>query len=112
MLFFKFTANEDIFYPGFPRFPSGPKSSPFSHPHPGALIDRLPNEILGHIFTLCLSREHYRLPQVSEPPLLLCNVSSFWRKVAVSTLGWNRQVASQNRVPDQQALAQSGTRGD
>lgn len=48
-----------------------------------SLIRRLPPEILGQIFVFCLGGDVYSRPDSSVAPLLLCEVCTIWRTVAL-----------------------------
>ncbi|KAJ7126802.1 hypothetical protein C8R44DRAFT_733530 [Mycena epipterygia] len=48
-------------------------------------IRRMPPEVLGEIFIHCLPKETYITPSVAQCPLLLTQISSNWRCVALAT---------------------------
>jgi len=54
-------------------------------PQRGAAVHRMPPEILGIIFENCLDVQASSRAVLSEPPLLLGRVCSYWRSVALST---------------------------
>ena len=56
-----------------------------SHPHSPSYISLLPPEILAEIFAYCLPSESFPIPSRSEAPLLLTQVSSHWRALAIAT---------------------------
>lgn len=49
-----------------------------------SFISRVPVEILGKIFTFCLPEDKYITPDPMDAPLILCQVCSFWRALALS----------------------------
>ncbi|RDB17287.1 hypothetical protein Hypma_001726 [Hypsizygus marmoreus] len=49
-----------------------------------SFFNELPPEIIGEIFIHCLPR-WYTFPKAGEVPMLLCQVCSYWRQVAIST---------------------------
>ena len=60
-----------------------------------SLIHRLPSEVLATIFIFCLPKATQLRPikpiSTSDAPLLLCNICSFWRRLAISIPQlWNR----------------------
>jgi len=46
---------------------------------------KLPPEILAEIFRYCVPCPVYLPPELHEAPLLLCQICSFWRSVALDT---------------------------
>ncbi|KAJ7707487.1 hypothetical protein B0H17DRAFT_519884 [Mycena rosella] len=48
-------------------------------------IRRIPPEVLGEIFIHCLPKDTYIAPSVAQCPLLLTQISSNWRSVALAT---------------------------
>ena len=52
--------------------------------------EKLPVELWAKIFLLCLPDEEFVTPNPQQAPLLLCQICSHWRRVAVGTpLLWN-----------------------
>lgn len=49
------------------------------------LLQRLPLELLSEIFVYCLPHGDFHRPNKHETPLLIAQVSTFWRKVALNT---------------------------
>lgn len=47
-------------------------------------VESLPTEILSRIFVYSLSEDDHDRMQASYAPLLLCQVSSQWRNVAIA----------------------------
>lgn len=47
-------------------------------------MDSLPVEMLVEIFNLCLPQTDFIIPNLTEAPLLLCNVCQSWRQIALS----------------------------
>jgi len=49
-------------------------------------IDKLPPELLGEIFMRCLPQRCWKphSPKVHEAPMLLCQICSYWRELALS----------------------------
>ncbi|KAG1839418.1 hypothetical protein DFJ58DRAFT_614455, partial [Suillus subalutaceus] len=45
-------------------------------------LDRLPTELLYHIFIHCLPKTGYTLPNSKSPPMLLTRICRRWREVA------------------------------
>jgi hypothetical protein len=50
-------------------------------------VRRLPPEVLGEVFLHCLPDKDFVTPAPLEPPLLLANVCTMWRLIALSTAG-------------------------
>jgi hypothetical protein len=56
-------------------------------------VRRLPPEVLGEIFLHCLPGGAFVTPAPLQPPLLLANVCTMWRSIALSTAGLWSSVA-------------------
>ncbi|KAF9565212.1 hypothetical protein CPC08DRAFT_815515 [Agrocybe pediades] len=69
------------------RMGSEERECPPAYPHPQTpmYISCLPPEIMAEIFAFCLPSETFPIPSRSEAPLLLTQVSSYWRTLAIST---------------------------
>ncbi|KDR76337.1 hypothetical protein GALMADRAFT_279474 [Galerina marginata CBS 339.88] len=68
--------------PGEPdKYPTLPQPTPTQPSY----ISLLPPEILTEIFTYCIPAEQFPIPSRVEAPLLLTQVSSHWRTLAIST---------------------------
>lgn len=50
-------------------------------------ISALPAELLAEIFIFCLPTDRYPIPTPTDAPLLLTQVCSLWRSVAISLPG-------------------------
>ena len=62
------------------------KGKSLAHPENQPLIHRLPSEILAKIFICRLpNRYPFHFLSAENAPLLLCNICSFWRRLATST---------------------------
>ncbi|RDB14641.1 hypothetical protein Hypma_016512 [Hypsizygus marmoreus] len=49
-----------------------------------AHIDSFPPEVMGEIFFYCLPSEQYPYIAIDDAPMLLCQICSYWRQVALS----------------------------
>ncbi|KAJ2917282.1 hypothetical protein MD484_g3106, partial [Candolleomyces efflorescens] len=47
-------------------------------------VERLPVELLGEIFALCLPEKAHERIDPKKPPMVLCKVSSYWYQAALS----------------------------
>lgn len=65
------------------QLPDDPDLS--AQPSGPSFIERLPLEILTEVFIHCLPHDHFRQPNKHQAPLLLAQVSTFWRYLSLDT---------------------------